>query len=142
MPIKYPPYSGQFLICDYRGFVEPEMVKRRPVIVISPRDRLGYNLVHVIPLSTTAPIPVQSHHITIAMPPRLVGREIGEMVIAEFSWAKCDLINTVSFSRLELIPIGRNAAGDRIYSSDRVPNDVLTNLRKSAAKRMGIAIDN
>jgi mRNA interferase MazF len=46
---------GQILICDFSsGFVEPEMVKVRPVVVISPKPRKSiHSLCTVVPLSTT-----------------------------------------------------------------------------------------
>jgi uncharacterized protein YifN (PemK superfamily) len=142
MPIQHPPYSGQFLICDYKGFVVPEMVKRRPVIVISPRDRYGYNLVHVIPLSTTDPHQVKAHHIKITMPHQLIGIKISEdCTIAGECWAKCDLVNTVSFQRLELIPLGRNAAKKRMYSNHCVDKDLLLNIRKTTAYMLGARDD-
>ncbi len=48
------PQVGSTLICNYgTGFVAPEMVKRRPVVVIS-RLRRRADLCTVVPLSTTA----------------------------------------------------------------------------------------
>ena len=54
MAIKYPVAPGTLLLCDYAlgGFKEPEMVKRRPVIVISPRLRHRDHLCTVVPLSS------------------------------------------------------------------------------------------
>ncbi|QQG36900.1 MAG: type II toxin-antitoxin system PemK/MazF family toxin [Micavibrio aeruginosavorus] len=38
MSIAEHPNKGSILLCDFNhGFVAPEMVKRRPVIVISPK---------------------------------------------------------------------------------------------------------
>jgi uncharacterized protein YifN (PemK superfamily) len=39
MGIKYPVGIGTILLCDYSrgGFQPPEMVKKRPAVVISPR---------------------------------------------------------------------------------------------------------
>jgi len=39
MSIKFNPEQGLIVICDFKGFVPPEMVKRRPAVVISPRLR-------------------------------------------------------------------------------------------------------
>jgi uncharacterized protein YifN (PemK superfamily) len=44
--LKFHPEPGTILICDYStGFKKPEMVKKRPVVTISPRlkrrDGLG-----------------------------------------------------------------------------------------------------
>jgi hypothetical protein len=37
--LKFHPKPGAILVCDYRGFVEPEMVKTRLCFVVSPRLR-------------------------------------------------------------------------------------------------------
>lgn len=43
------------LICDFTtGFQAPEMVKKRPVVVVSPRRRIG-QVCTVVPLSSVAP---------------------------------------------------------------------------------------
>ena len=50
MGLRFQPKPGMVLICDFRGFEPPEMVKRRPVVVIASnpdRDQL----VTVVPLS-------------------------------------------------------------------------------------------
>ncbi len=33
--LNFQPKPGSVVYCDYEGFIEPEMVKKRPVIVIS-----------------------------------------------------------------------------------------------------------
>lgn len=58
MTIKIHPDVGQILICDFNGFSQPEITKRRPVINLTPRRRVG-TVCTVVPLSTTAPDPVQ-----------------------------------------------------------------------------------
>ena len=40
MTLGFHPNAGDIVICDYAtGFKPPEMVKVRPVVVISPRRR-------------------------------------------------------------------------------------------------------
>ena len=42
MAIQEHPHIGTVLFCDFgHGFIEPEMVKRLPVIVISPRRQIS-----------------------------------------------------------------------------------------------------
>lgn len=135
--LKLPPNSGQILMCDYTGFIVPEMVKKRPVIAISPRSRNGYNLVHVIPLSTSEPKYIQHYHVPIVIPRQL----LVNTEFAENCWAKCDLINTVSFARLELIEIEPDKCGNRLYSHYCVSKEILFKIRKSAAKVMGVFLD-
>ena len=62
--IKFPPKQGSFLQCDFRGFIEPEMTKKRPVIVISTPTLHGEGnkLATIVPLSTTHPDPVKEYH--------------------------------------------------------------------------------
>ena len=50
------------LYCDFStGFQPPEMVKRRPVVLISPR-RKNAALCTVVPLSTKEPVPIEDYH--------------------------------------------------------------------------------
>ncbi len=37
MPISFHPRAGRMFMCDFSGFQPPEMVKVRPVVVISPK---------------------------------------------------------------------------------------------------------
>jgi len=39
MSIPFVPNAGTVLMCDFSGFVPPEMTKVRHVVVISPRSR-------------------------------------------------------------------------------------------------------
>lgn len=125
MPIKIPPHSGQILRCDYSGFIIPEMVKTRPVVVISPKPRKSYGLCTVIPLSTTEPDRIEPHHLRIELPDTLVAGS----KLQQVCWAKCDMVNTISYQRLDLYRIGREANGKRIYSYFRVDSDILALIR-------------
>jgi uncharacterized protein YifN (PemK superfamily) len=136
MPLQYPPNAGQIVLCDYKGFVVPEMVKLRPVVVISPRSRAGSFLATVIPLSTTPPPHKQYFHLEITLPSTLV--ETGKF--QPRCWAKCDMVNTVSLSRLDLIKTGKQN-GKRIYSHYCIDKETLFFIRKATAKTFGIHID-
>ena len=100
MPIMFRPKPGHVLYCDFKGYIAPEIVKTRPVVVISPAHLSRVNLVTVVPLSTTAPTPVEGHHY------KLLGNPIPGSSAIEV-WAKCDLVATVCFDRLDRIKIGR-----------------------------------
>jgi mRNA interferase MazF len=55
MSLTFHPDAGTIVICDYStGFQPPEMVKVRPVVVVSPRRR-GSQLVTVVPISRGKP---------------------------------------------------------------------------------------
>ncbi|WP_091190065.1 type II toxin-antitoxin system PemK/MazF family toxin [Formivibrio citricus] len=97
MPLNhFYPKPGHILLCDFtRGFIEPEMVKRRPVVVISPASTHSRKLCTVVPLSTTAPDPAQDWHYLLRnnpCPDTLAYAQI---------WAKGDMLYTVSFERLD-----------------------------------------
>ena len=95
MTLPYHPHPGEVLICDFDDVgVGAEMVKRRPVVVVSMRDASGGRLVTVVPLSTTAPAPEQAWHYSM---PHL---RIRGWPDTPTSWAKCDMLATVSFVRL------------------------------------------
>jgi mRNA interferase MazF len=96
MPLSYYPNIGEIVLCDYRGFVEPEMIKTRPVVVISPRLRRRGNLIGVVPLSTTVPTPAEAYHCLV---------ELDNPLPPPFNnpvmWAKCDMYTVVSMQRLD-----------------------------------------
>lgn len=70
--IREHPKIGTILICDFdQGFKEPEMVKRRPVIVVSPKISTRPGLCTVVALSTTEPRPKMPFHCEIDLDPPL-----------------------------------------------------------------------
>ena len=94
MALPYLPRQGEILVCDFDdSAVGAEMVKRRPVVVVSRHDAHRSKLCVVVALSTTAPDPVKSwhHHMPHL---RITNWEGGGV------WAKCDMISTVSLQRL------------------------------------------
>lgn len=94
MALPYYPHRGEVLICDFDGFQEPEMVKRRPVVVVSPKSSHHRKLCTVVPFSTTAPYPVQSWHYPL---PHV---QVPGLQATAPMWAKCDMLATVAFGRL------------------------------------------
>lgn len=117
------PKPADVLICDFDrgGFVPPEMVKRRPVIVISRADTHGRGLCTVVPLSTTAPFPVHPWHYPM---PHLAlrGWQAKAMI-----WAKADMLCTVAFDRLDR-PHFKTRHG-RTYQSIKVSDLDMATIR-------------
>lgn len=113
MPILFRPKRGQILICDFdTGFRPPEMIKVRPVVVVSPRRRTGPGLCTVVPLSSAKPEPPEPYHhplSPLAYPPAR-----GPM------WAKCDMLATVSCARLDRVMV-RLPCGKREYRALEMP---------------------
>jgi len=132
MPLKHHPKRGSILICDYKGFMPPEMVKRRPVIVISPRRRRNYKLYSVVPLSTTAPDVPQTYHCEIELAPPLPARWSSRC------WVKGDMISTVSFSRLELIRCGKDSLGKRLYYNHILSTGDMRRVSKCILSALGM----
>ncbi len=95
MPLPYLPHQGEILVCDFDDqAVGAEMIKRRPVVVVSKHEAHRSKLCVVVALSTTPPNPAQAWH--YFMPHlRVTGWSADDGV-----WAKCDMISTVSLQRL------------------------------------------
>jgi uncharacterized protein YifN (PemK superfamily) len=127
MSIRFHPKKGAILICDYDlgGFILPEMQKRRPVVVVSPRLHGRDQLCSVVPLSTTGPT-----------------RNVGFVVKIDFdhplpkpfdfpiAWAKCDMISTVCFKRLEFFRSGRDQYGKRKYFEPNIGEGNLIRIKE------------
>ncbi|UTG93174.1 type II toxin-antitoxin system PemK/MazF family toxin [Geobacter sulfurreducens] len=114
MPITFHPDNGSILMCDFSsGFNPPEIVKKRPVVVMSPR-RNNSQLCTVVPLSTTAPNPIENHH------HRLDPASLPRSLRHQETWAKCDMLMTVSLSRLDRIRDGRGPNGTRKYITGKL----------------------
>jgi uncharacterized protein YifN (PemK superfamily) len=95
MSLPYLPRQGEILVCDFDdSAIGGEMIKRRPVVVVSRHDAHRSQLCCVVALSTTAPSTVKSwhHHMPHL---RIAGWTADEGV-----WAKCDMLATVSLERL------------------------------------------
>jgi uncharacterized protein YifN (PemK superfamily) len=104
------------LICDYStGFIAPEMVKHRPIVVVSGRERHGRKLCTIVPLSTTDPYPVEAWHRNI--PVAIPGWN------SQTCWAKCDMLATVSFDRLDK-PHTKTRSGRNYHTVRLAPADL------------------
>jgi uncharacterized protein YifN (PemK superfamily) len=136
LPIQFPVARGTILLCDYStGFRPPEMVKRRPAVVISHRLPHRDGLATVVPLSTT--------------PPRHPVPYICEMVLsaplpAPFTalvmWAKADMLATVAFGRLDLFRTSRDASGRRRYLHPRLPPADIARIEAAICHALGLPI--
>lgn len=135
--LQYLPNVGEIFMCEFpECFRAPEMVKHRPVIVVSPFLPGRSRLVNVVPISMTAPSPVQPYHCRIAtgLLPRPLQEEAGER------WAKCDMVYTLCIDRLSLVRGARSraAGGKRSYHTGRLDLAHLQAVRRAIAAGMGI----
>lgn len=95
MALPYIPKQGEVLICDFDDIaLGGEMIKRRPVVVLTKHERNKHGLCTIVPFSTTPPDPPRAwHH---EMPHlRIKGWKYNGTI-----WAKCDMLSTVSLLRL------------------------------------------
>jgi len=126
--IAFHPKAGTVLVCDFRGYIEPEIIKTRPVVVVSPNHMRRPGLVTVIPLSTTAPIRIEPYHYLLQGNP-VPGSD------AQAVWAKCDLVATVSVVRLDRKKIARGC-----YSVGYVSMEQVRAMRCRAAISLGLEL--
>lgn len=126
MALTYYPRVGEILLCDYAtGFVAPEMVKRRPVVVVSPRLRRRSELVAVVPLSTSEPVPQEAHHCRVELQ-----RPLPAPFDSPVMWGKCDMVATVSRARLDRFRLGRKSGhGARKFVSGQLEDDQIHAIR-------------
>lgn len=122
------------MTCNFdQGFKEPEMVKNRPVVVISPQISWRPGLCTVVGLSCTAPVPVRPYHCKLVIAPPLPepwnSREV---------WVKGDMIAAVGFHRLNLIRLGRDEHNKRAYYVTAISEEHLTQVRKCVLHGLGM----
>lgn len=125
--INWQPQPGQILICHFGlGFRPPEMVKTRPVMVISPKTQIWTKLCIVVPISSLAPDPVQEYH--YKLPKGLVpDKKYKE------AWIKGDTVMAVSCNRLDRLKIK-----PREYVVPQAPSDVLKEVQRCILHATGL----
>lgn len=136
MALLFHPKPGMILECDFTtGFVAPEMVKRRPVIVVSPalagRDRLAT----VIAISSKRPPTEQDYHFLL---PKNALPQLG-IFQAHESWVKGDMVYTASFDRLNLYLLNkRGPNGKRQYFQNRLGRDNMREVYRCVLNGLGL----
>jgi len=134
MAIREHPKIGSILTCNFEpGFREPELVKRRPVLVISPKIMNREHLCTVVCLSTTAPKPSLSYHYQINFVP-----ELPDPLESYGVWVKGDMVYTVGFHRLDLIGLGKDISGKRQYYYDTISIADLKKVRGCVLNGLGM----
>jgi uncharacterized protein YifN (PemK superfamily) len=127
MPIQFIPDPGTVLICDYTtGFVPPEMVKPRRVVVISPKFLNNRGICTVVPLSTSAPDPELPIHVRFeAGSYAFLSRDVA-------CWAKCDLQAAVALKRLDRLRLGSH------FHAPRISREDLQRIREAVLYMIGM----
>lgn len=124
--LSFHPHAGTVLICDFRGNIVPEITKRRPVVVVTPRLAHRDKLAMIVPLSTTEPEHPQPFHVRLSK--NYHPNESDDLPV----WAKCDLVCSVSFVRLD-----RFKVGFRRYEAPKVSPGDLKAIRAGILAAMG-----
>ncbi len=135
MPIQEHPETGAILLCNFEpGFRVPEMVKRRPVVVLSPKIRGRHHLCTVVSLSTDPPDTIMPYHCQINIRPILPRPWESDGV-----WVKGDMVNAVGFHRLDFFRTGKDCAGKRTYRFAPLPIDIVKQIRACVLRAMGMS---
>ncbi|SOB94598.1 type II toxin-antitoxin system PemK/MazF family toxin [Rhodobacter maris] len=135
MSLKFPPKPGLIVICDYStGFREPEMVKERLAVVVSPRLPYRDGLCTVVPLSTTPARSGIRYQCRIELP-----TAAPEPYEGKIKWAKCDMLATLAYTRMKLPYTGRDkVTGKRKYLQIVLSADELSRVRTSMLHALGL----
>lgn len=128
MALQFQPAVKTVLMCDFKGMIAPEMVKVRPVVVIA-RNRHNSKLVTIVSISSTEPVPIRQCHHELPNNPMPGNEHIR-------SWAKCDMVITVSTDRLDRIKV-RTALG-RSYIAPLLSNDDFVLIQQAVLHGMGM----
>lgn len=135
MPINEHPAKGTILLCGFtNGFKTPEMVKKRPVIVLTPKIQDRHGLCTVVSLSTTPPTKIMPYHIQIDIkPPLPTGFDSSGL------WVKGDMVNAIGFHRLDFIRTGKHSNGKRIYYYDTISDEQMKLVKICVLRAMGLS---
>jgi mRNA interferase MazF len=124
--LKFHPHAGTLLMCDFRGMIEPEICKKRPVIVVTPRLAFRDKLAMIVPTSTTEPKHPQEFQVRLSK--NYHPTEPDDLPV----WAKCDLVCSVSFARLD-----RFKSGMRSYVAPEISAEDLAAVRRGILAALG-----
>jgi|TARA_R110002051_G_scaffold314276_1_gene391171 mRNA interferase MazF len=127
------PAPGTIVRVDLNeGFRAPEMVKRRPCIVLSPHIKGRDRLCAIVPLSTLAPTTVHPHHMQVSFDPTLPAP-----YDSPHMWVKGDIVLTVAFHRLRLLFSGWEE-GQRVYDVRVLEPDIFDQVKDCVRAGLGL----
>jgi mRNA interferase MazF len=133
MSILYYPLPGEILLCDYGvDVIPPEMEKRRPVVIVTPRLRRRGELVGVVPLSTTEPDALEDFHCHLELATPLPAPWDSPVM-----WAKCDMFSVLSRTRLDRFKAGRGG-GKRVFVAGKVSAEQLKAIKAALLCGLGL----
>ena len=134
MTVKFHPQPGTIVRVDLNeGFRSPEMVKRRPAIILSPELPGRPRLCTVVPLSTTDPKVIRSFHYLLTLDPPLP-----QPYDSKEMWVKGDVVLTVAFHRLRFLNAGKDDDGRRIYDIRQLEDAEFAEIQRCVMRGLGM----
>jgi mRNA interferase MazF len=133
MGLNYHPAEGEVLKCDFSGFTAPEMIKVRWVVVISPKHINRGPLTTIVPLSTTPPNPIERYHVKLES--TLPHNEGSNVEV----WAKCDMLFSASFTRLNAWWLDKSTVGRRVYIPIAVSKEDVVRIKAGVLHSLGLS---
>lgn len=127
MSLTFYPRAGQVLMCNFSGFKVPEMIKIRPVVVISPRLPRRNEILSVVPISLTEPKPLMPYHVRLSK--NYHPEEDDDLPC----WAICDLVMNLGRYRMDGFKVGR-----RKYEYPQMTGEDLLLVRQAVAKGLNL----
>lgn len=124
--LQFHPHAGTLVMCDFRGNIAPEIIKRRPVIVVTPRLPYRSHLCMIVPTSTTPADHPQPYHVRLSR--NYHPKEEDDLAV----WAKCDLVQSVSMRRLDRFKVGH-----RKYYCPKISAEDLKAVRAGLLHALG-----
>ena len=135
MPLKDPPTPGLVIICDRNaGFEEPEMVKERSAVVVSPRLPHRDGLCTVVPPSMAPSRSGIRHRCKVTLP--IPASRPYDGTIRR---AKADMLATVGFGRPNPPHTSRDpVSGQRRHRQIVVTPDDMKAIRSAILHALGL----
>ena len=127
MPLTFHPRAGQVFICDFSGFKEPEMIKPRPVAVVSPKLPYRSDIAAIVPISLTEP----KHKLPFCF--RLSKNYHPDEPDDLPCWAKADMLMNLGTYRLSAFKVGR-----RQYVYPTLSQEDLAGVRRAVLCGLGL----
>lgn len=130
----HPPRASLVTVCYEPGFKKPEMVKRRLAVVMSLPMNTRPQLITVLPLSKTEPDRPAPYHCKIRIP-----FELPEAWGDCERWVKADMVCAVGWHRCDLLNMGKDRNGKRLYQTQRLPPEIFTQITRCMLHGLGLS---
>ena len=109
------------------------MVKNRLCVIISPPIEKRHGLCTVVPLSQSAPNPEMGYHYELNIPFQLPPKWAGQA-----RWVKADMICAVGWHRINLLLMGKDREGKRIYQTNTLSQIHMNNISQCVREALAM----